>query len=60
MNDQTLLDTWERWVAADADRRGLHALKPLAAGLRASAARLREADWNANAASRDTPPGNDD
>jgi hypothetical protein len=50
--------TVERWLAAaeaDAERRGLPALKPLLQGLAASTRALRAGDWN-DAADRDSSP----
>jgi hypothetical protein len=47
-----------RWLAAaeaDADRRGLPALKPLLQGLAVSTAALRAADWNDDADRLPTP-----
>jgi 2-methylcitrate dehydratase PrpD len=42
-------DQWKQWAAADAERRGLHALEPLLEGLAAATARLRATEWQAAA-----------
>jgi hypothetical protein len=42
-------EQWKQWAAADAERRGLHALKPLLEGLAAATARLRATEWQAAA-----------
>lgn len=39
------IDTWKAWATADAERRGLHALKPLLEGLAGATARLRATAW---------------
>lgn len=41
-----LLESWKAWAIADAERRGLHALKPILEGLAASTARLRATAWH--------------
>jgi hypothetical protein len=50
------IESWYEWAVADADRRGLAALKPLLDGLRAATRELREADWNDDAADLPTAP----
>jgi hypothetical protein len=47
------IDDWFTWAAADAEQRGLPALKPLLEGLRNATRELREADWNEDAAEDD-------
>jgi hypothetical protein len=42
---QISLDQWKSWAIADAERRGLHGLKPLLEALAASTARLRATSW---------------
>jgi hypothetical protein len=42
---QISLDQWKAWAVADAERRGLHMLKPLLEGLATSTARLRATRW---------------
>jgi 2-methylcitrate dehydratase PrpD len=42
-------EQWKQWAAADAERRGLHALEPLLEGLAAATARLRATEWQATA-----------
>lgn len=42
-----LLESWKAWAVGDAERRGLHALKPILEGLTASTTRLRATDWMA-------------
>jgi hypothetical protein len=42
---QISLDQWKAWAVADAERRGLHALKPLLEGLATATARLRATSW---------------
>jgi hypothetical protein len=41
----TSLDTWKNWAIADAERRGLHGLKPILEALAVSTARLRATAW---------------
>jgi hypothetical protein len=41
----TSLESWKAWAIADAERRGLHGLKPILEGLSASTARLRATTW---------------
>ncbi len=41
----TSLESWKAWAIADAERRGLHGLKPILEGLAASTARLRATTW---------------
>ena len=43
-----LLDSWKAWAVADAERRGLHGLKPILEGLAAATSRLRATDWQPN------------
>ena len=43
------LEQWTEWATADAERRGLHALKPLLEGLAAATARLRATEWHTGA-----------
>ena len=52
-------EQWKQWAAADAERRGLHALKPLLEGLAAATARLRATEWQA-AADRLSRPADPD
>jgi hypothetical protein len=52
---QISLEQWKAWAIADAERRGLHALKPLLEGLAASTARLRATTWEP--APDDSPAG---
>lgn len=40
------IDAWKAWALADAERRGLHALKPLLEGLAGATARLRATAWH--------------
>jgi hypothetical protein len=47
------LESWKAWAIADAERRGLHGLKPILEGLAASTARLRATTWQQAA---DSPP----
>jgi hypothetical protein len=44
--NQISLDQWKAWAIADAERRGLNALKPLLDGLATSTARLRATNWH--------------
>ena len=44
--NQISLDQWKAWAIADAERRGLNALKPLLDGLANSTARLRATNWH--------------
>ncbi len=39
------LESWKVWAIADAERRGLHGLKPILEGLATSTARLRATAW---------------
>jgi hypothetical protein len=41
----TSAEEWRRWATADAERRGLPALKPLLEGLAIGTARLRATEW---------------
>jgi len=43
----SFLESWKNWALADAERRGLHGLKPILEGLAASTARLRATGWQA-------------
>ena len=43
------IDDWLRWALADAERRGLSALKPLLEVLARALESLREADFNGRA-----------
>jgi hypothetical protein len=40
------IDEWFEHALRDAERRGLHALRPILEGLAQSTAALRAADWN--------------
>jgi hypothetical protein len=46
------MDTWLKAALADAEKRGLPALKPLLESLLKSTEQLRTADFNDNAAKR--------
>lgn len=60
---QISLDHWKAWATSDAERRGLHGLKPLLEGLAASTARLRATAWepapDASPAESPSPAGDD-
>jgi hypothetical protein len=43
------IDDWLHWALADAERRGLPALKPLLEALARAMTSLREADFNGRA-----------
>jgi hypothetical protein len=51
-----LLDSWKAWAVADAERRGLHGLKPILEGLAAATSRLRAIDWQPNRPDRPVGP----
>jgi hypothetical protein len=48
--DDSPVAAWREWAKADAERRGLPQLVPLIDGLSTTIARLREGDWNDDAA----------
>ena len=50
------LESWKTWAIADAERRGLHGLKPILEGLAALTARLRATSWQQAADSHQRPP----
>lgn len=50
------VDAWLARTLADADQRGLPALRPLLEGLARATALLRAADWNLHATGQPQPP----
>ena len=49
------IDDWYTWATADAEARGLPALKPLLDALRTATRELRDGDWNDDAAGPQEP-----
>jgi hypothetical protein len=61
MNQHSIIDAWEAWATADAERRELPGLTPVLQAFAATARALRAADWNppadADAGARATDSG---